>query len=272
MSDSEDNYDALFPKYWDQKLQEVVTGVDIRFDTPTKLDDVVGKYFIAYSGDPHFPGDVEEMSKMGYDNVAEFLERHTLTLGAPEGEAVTLANAQGRINWGTVSHAYTGMERLREKWSADESVPWLESYWRIIITEDENEEGWLDHDDNAIGVMKVNDDNGCPFLCFDWSHPPGCHSSWSGYYVCKKMVKGKSWRLTEREKARLGIDMSKPRVERLAKGENASSDEDEDGTEEEDGGSQNREDEDSKERPQSGKKREADEDDSRGVKRARGCH
>jgi len=80
-----------------------------------------------------------------------------------------------------------------------------------------------------VGAMAVQDDNGYPFLVFDWSHPPGCHSSWSGYYVGKRLVDGKDWRLTDKERGRLGIGRKCKRVAQFAKeGKTVVDDEEED--------------------------------------------
>ena len=87
----------------------------------------------------------------------------------------------------------------------------------MLLTEDENSEPWLDVEGNAVGAAVVLDDNGYPFLVFDWSHPPGCHSSWSGYYVGKRFVEGKEWRLTDEERGRLGIGKKFRDVAQLVK-------------------------------------------------------
>lgn len=60
-----------------------------------------------------------------------------------------------------------------------ESVWWRESYWEVVLKKDKD--GWLEWGGNAVGLTTVLDDNGHPFLLFDWSHPIGGHGSWSGF-------------------------------------------------------------------------------------------
>ena len=220
------------PKFWDDKKQRVVEGVvsvhfrhafldwgkyvfadtgtqEIR-KTPTQLADILGTYVWVYSGDPEFDGDVEEMYRSHCEDDTDFITRQSITLGAAKQDPsrpVALKDVNGHITWGTLKVTFDGVRRVREGWSSDAAVSWIESYWEVLLTEDEDEDSevWLDMEGNAVGAAVVLDDNGCPFLVFDWSHPPGCHSSWSGYYVGKRLVEGKEWRLTDEERGRLGI-------------------------------------------------------------------
>ena len=77
--------------------------------------------------------------------------------------------------------------------------------------------GGRDMKGNAVGAAVVVDDNGSPFLVFDWHHPYACHGSWSGYYLGKRMMEGKEWRLTDEERGRLGMGKTFKSVERLVK-------------------------------------------------------
>ncbi len=75
----------------------------------------------------------------------------------------------------------------------------------------------MDSEGNAVGAAVVLDDNGSPFLVFDWHHPPALRCSWSGYYVGKRLVEGKDWRLTDEERCRLGMGATFRSVEQLFK-------------------------------------------------------
>ena len=165
-----------------------------------------------YSGDPEFPGNVEEENRSYYKDDTQFITMHTITLGTAKDKPVEPENVNGHITWGTVKVVFEGVRRVRKGLSSDKSIPYMESYWEVLLTEDENGEVWLDMEGNTVGAAVALDDNGYPFLVFDWSHPPGCHSSWSGYYVGKRLVEGKGWRLTDEEQGRLGIGISSRRV------------------------------------------------------------
>lgn len=150
----------------------------------------------------------------------DFITRHSITLGAAKHDPsrpVEPKDVNGHITWGTLDVAFNGVRRVREGWSSDTAVLWMESYWELLLTEDDSRDVWLDMKGNAVGAAAVLDDNGCPFLVFDWRHPPGCHSSWSGYYVGKRWVEGKEWRLTDEERGRLGIGRTSRSVEQFVK-------------------------------------------------------
>jgi len=242
------------PKFWDDKKQRVVEGVVSTFSpcfldwgtdtgtqeickTPTQLADILGTYVWVYSGDPEFGGDVEEMHRSYSKDDTDFITRHSITLSAEHpSQPVALKNVNGHITWGTLQVAFDGVRRVRERWSSDAAVSWMESFWEVLLTEDEDSEDnepWLDVKGNAVGAAVVLDDNGCPFLVFDWSHPPGCHSSWSGYYVGKRLVKGKEWRLTDEERGRLGIGSTFRSVAQVKGGSLDVYDDDDDEDEEE---------------------------------------
>ena len=204
------------------------TGTQEIRKTPTQLADILGTYVWVYSGDPEFSGDVEEMFR-SYCKDDTFITEHSITLGAAEhsSEPVAPKNVNGHITWGTLKVTFDGVRRVRKGWSSDAAVSWMESYWEMLLTEDENSEPWLDVKGNAVGAAVVLDDNGYPFLVFDWRHPPGCHSSWSGYYVGKRLVEGKEWRLTDEERGRLGIGRTSKSVAPFVK-ERSTDDEEED--------------------------------------------
>ncbi|KAF8325515.1 hypothetical protein F5887DRAFT_1015763 [Amanita rubescens] len=208
------------PKYWDDSQQRVVEGVEIR-ETPTKLGDILGTYVWVFSGDPEWGGDVEDMWRSGYKDEADFIARHSIVLAAAKhrpGRPVAPEDVGGYITWGTLKVAFDGVRVVRSGRSSGAAV--VESYWEVLLTEDQDDsesETWLDKEGNAVSAAVVLDDNGFPFLVFDWHHPPGCHSSWSGYYVGKRLVKGKKWQLTGEEEERLGIGASFRSVEQLVK-------------------------------------------------------
>jgi len=157
-----------------------------------------------------------------YEGEKDFITKHSITLGAEKrrgSQPVALKNVTGHVAWGTLKLPFDGVRRVRERWSSDAAVPWIESYWEVLLTESEDEESniWLDMEGNGVGPAVVLDDNGFPFLVFDWRHPYGCHSSWSGYYLGKRLVEGKEWRLTDDERDRLGIGRTFRSVEKHVK-------------------------------------------------------
>jgi hypothetical protein len=253
------------PKFWDDKRQKVVEDVVSTFSphildwgektlqklyhstdtgtqeickTPTQLADILGTYVWVYSGDPEFSGDVEEMNRSYCKDDKDFIATHSIILGTAKnytGRPAELENVNGHIAWGTAKVEFDGVRRVRERWSSDVAVPWTESYWEVLLTEDENSEPWLDMEGNAVGAAAVLDDNGYPFLVFDWHHPYAGHGSWSGYYVGKRLVEGKEWRFTDKERSRLGIGRTFESVAQFAKeGRKGVYEEEEDDSDEED--------------------------------------
>ncbi|KAF8717586.1 hypothetical protein AX14_012141 [Amanita brunnescens Koide BX004] len=209
-----------FPKYWDAGYKRVVQGVEIR-ETPTRLADILGTYVWVFSGDPEFPEDVEDTIRGYYKDDAEFIAKHTITLDAAKrrpGKPVAPKDVTGHISWGSLKVTFNGVRRVRRGRSSKGAL--VESYWEVLLTEgdwdkDHDSATWLDLEGNAVGAAVVLDDNGSPFLVFDWHHPPGGHMSWSGYYLGKRLVEGKSWRLTGAERDRLGIGATFRGVEQL---------------------------------------------------------
>jgi len=178
-----------------------------------------------YSGDPEFEGDVEEMNRSDYKDDTEFIARHSITLGTAKDQPVEPKNVKGHVTWGMFKVVFDGVQRVRKGLSSDEAIPYMESYWEVLLTEDENSEAFLEMRGNLVGVAVVLDDNGYPFLVFDWSHPYADRCSWSGYYVGKRLVEGKGWRLTDEEQGRLGIEISSSKVAQFVK-EGSSDEED----------------------------------------------
>ena len=178
---------------------------------------------MVYSGDPEFGGDLEERDRPYYKSDEEFIEKQHITLAVdakhPPGQPVELKDVRGHVVYGACKVVFNGLGRLRVGRSKKKTVPFLKNYWELLNTEDESDDPpWLDDEGNALGAGAVKDDNGHPFLVFDWSHPPGCHSSWSGYYVGKRLVDGKDWPLTDEEERRLGIGIKCEHVAQIAKG------------------------------------------------------
>jgi hypothetical protein len=188
-------------------------------ETPTKLADILGTYVWVFSGDPEWGGDVESMFRRGCKDEAAFIAQHSIVLAAAKhrpGRPVAPKDVSGHITWGTLKVAFDGVRVVRSR----RSSAVIESYWEVLLTEDQEDsesERWLDKEGNAVSAAVVLDDNGFPFLVFDWHNPPGGHMSWSGYYVGKRLVEGKNWHLTGAEQERLGIGASFRSVERLVK-------------------------------------------------------
>ncbi|KAF8340207.1 hypothetical protein F5887DRAFT_1077007 [Amanita rubescens] len=260
------------PKFWDETKKRVVEGVEIR-KTPTKLADMLGTYAWVFSGDPEYPGEVEKLSRRDYpdDSDAAFIAKYSIMLDAgakhTPGEPVAPADVSGYVAWCYVKMTFEGVRSVREGWpeSSDPDAPITESYWEVLMTEEQDDEEayfWLDWAGNAVGAAVVLDDNGFPFLVFDWHHPPADHGSWSGYYVGKRLVEGKDWRLTDEERVRLGIGATFRSVEQLVKEGTPgvySEDSEEDSEEEKVGGSS--------EKKAVGKKRKANTDGTGAKKR-----
>ncbi|KAF9468466.1 hypothetical protein BDZ94DRAFT_1246842 [Collybia nuda] len=212
------------PKYWNETIKRTVGGVKTR-SIPTQLCDILGTYVWVYSGDPEFGGDVEHMYRGKGSDDATFIGNHSITLDTVRhqpGKALAPKSVSGCINWGSLKLAYDGLRCVRKGWSTDESVGWMGSCWEVLLVGEgyvSNGDQWLDPDGNAIRIAAEEDDNGNPFLVFDWSHPQWGHSSWSGYYLGKKIVQGKNWRLTGEEQSRLGMGYAFGKIEKLVTGE-----------------------------------------------------
>ena len=179
-----------------------------------------------FSGDPEYPGDVEKMNRGDYEDDAAFIATYSMTLDAAKhrpGEPVAPEDVSGYISWYSVKVTFNGVRGARgerEELSSDGAV--MESYWEVLLNEfDEDDDSdsvdWLDLEGNAVGAAVVLDDNGSPFLVFDWHHPEAPRCSWSGYYLGKRLVEGKDWRLTDEERGRLGIGATFRGVEQLFK-------------------------------------------------------
>jgi hypothetical protein len=206
-------------KHYSQRYYSTDTGTQEVHKTSTQLAEILGTYVWVYSGNPEFPGDIEELYCKDADDAA-FIMQHSITLSAAKlhpSQPVAPENITGHIAWGTLKTAFDGVRHMREGWSSDVAVSWMESYWEMLLTDDEDNDVWLDMNGNVVGAAAVLDDNGCPFLVFDWSHPPGCRSSWSGYYVVKRLAEGKEWQLTDVERGRLGIGSTFRSVAKLMK-------------------------------------------------------
>ena len=283
-----------FPKYWDDRHRRVIQGVvstiskekntlqkflnlvstqEIR-ETRTRLADILGTYVWVFSGDPEFPGDVEETIRDHYKNNADFFAEHTITLDAAKhrpGRSVAPKDVSGHISWGTLKVTFNGMRGVRGGRSSDGAL--IKSCWEVLLTEGDRDKDyesatWLDLEGNTVAATAVLDDNGSPFLVFDWHHPPGGHMSWSGYYLGKRLVEGKNWRLSGKERDRLGMGDTFRDVEQLFnKGSPGVYSED---SEEED--YRCREDSEEEDLKVVGKKRKADTDETGAKKRKVGAN
>ncbi|KAF8329035.1 hypothetical protein F5887DRAFT_1005244 [Amanita rubescens] len=210
------------PKYWDDSYETVVAGVEMR-DTPTRLADILGTYVWLFSGDPEWGGDVEDMHRSDYKDDAAFIARHSIMLGAAKhrpGQSVAPEDVSGHIALGGKSS----------------NAAVVESYWEVLLNEEQDDEDsatWLDTEGNAVGVSVVLDDNGSPFLVFEWHLQGGGHSSWSGYYLGKRLVKGEGgeedyYGRSDEDETSGGRDQEEERravIERGAKKRKVSSDE-----------------------------------------------
>jgi hypothetical protein len=191
--------------------------------TPTQLADMLGTYVWVFSGDPELPGEVEYLSRHYYPDDAAFIAKHSTMLDAAKhnpGQLVAPEDVSGYVAWCEVKMTFDGVRSVREGWSESSDTPVRESYWELLMSDEQDDEEayfWLDWAGNAVGAAVVLDDNGSPFLVFDWHHPPGSHASWSGYYLGKRLVEGKDWRLTDEERTRLGIGATFRSVEQLVK-------------------------------------------------------
>ena len=174
-----------------------------------------------FSGDREYPEDLEKGRRGGHTDDEAFIAKYSITLSAAKhnpGQPVAPEDLRGRVTFWELWAAFEGVRGVREGWSSDGAV--MESFWEVLLTEnheEDEEEVWLDDEGNAVGVAAVLDDNGSPFLVFDWHHPPMPRCSWSGYYVGKRLVEGKDWRLTDEERGRLGIGATFRSVEQLFK-------------------------------------------------------
>ena len=177
-----------------------------------------------FSGDAEYPEDLEKSRRGDHTDDKAFIAKYSITLSADKhtpGQPIAPEDVTGDVTFWEVGAAFDGVRSVRgvrEEWPSDGAV--IESYWEVMLTECFNEYGeddWLDENGNAVGAATVLDDNGFPFLVFDWNHPEASHGSWSGYYVGKRLVEGKDWRLTDEERGRLGIGATFRSVEQLFK-------------------------------------------------------
>ena len=181
-----------------------------------------------FSGDQEYPEDVEQGRRGDYTDDTAFIAKYSITLSAAKhnpGQLVAPEDLRGRVTFWECKVVFEGVRGVREGWSSDGAV--MESYWELLLTEnreenpdedeDEDYDLWLEPEGNAVGVAVVQDDNGFPFLVFDWHLPDAPRCSWDGYYVGKRLVAGKEWRLTNEERGRLGIGAKFRSVEQLFK-------------------------------------------------------
>lgn len=176
-----------------------------------------------FSGDQEYPQDLEQGCRGNYTDDAAFIAKYSITLSAAKhnpGQPIAPEDFNGRVTFWEVMGAFEGVRGVREGWSSDGAV--MESCWEVLLTENQDEDEdedniWLEPEGNTVGVAVVLDDNGSPFLVFDWHLPEAPRCSWSGYYVGKRLVEGKDWRLTNEERDRLGIGATFRSVEQLFK-------------------------------------------------------
>ena len=180
-----------------------------------------------FSGDPEYPGDVEKQNRHGYPDDASFIATYSLMLNAAKhnpGQPVAPEDVSGYVSWYQVKMTFDGVRGVRgerderKSWSESSDGAVMESYWEVVMTEEQEDEEadfWLDTKGNAVGAAVVLDDNGFPFLVFDWHE--WYHGEWCGYYLGKRLVEGKDWRLTDAERSRLGIGATFRSVEQLGK-------------------------------------------------------
>ena len=214
-----------------------------------------------YSGDLYNPENVEETRRGSYKDDTAFIADYSMTISAAKhhpGQPVAPEDVRGHVAWFEFNVVFEGVR----EWFVDGAV--MEGYWEVLLTAeqaDEYSEAWLGMEGNGVGAAVVLDDNGSPFLVFDWAQPPGC-SSWYGYYVGKRLVEGKDWRLTDEERGRLGIGATFRSVEQLFK-EGSPGVYSEDSEEEDDFGDAGG----SSEKQAVGEKRKANTDETGGKKR-----
>jgi hypothetical protein len=170
-----------------------------------------------YSGNPQNPGVLPDFVFGGNPDI------NYITVLVKKGEPIVPENVYGKVVWYDSKFTYKGVKRVREE-NGDDKTPWVESCWEVIGNNDtdnreyDSEVGFA-NEENEIILSQVLDDNGNPFLLFDWSTPYGGHSTASGYFIGKKVIKGRDWGiwLSDSEMKRLGIDLSFEQIERLAK-------------------------------------------------------
>jgi hypothetical protein len=111
------------------------------------------------------------------------------------------------------------------------SMKYRKNFWEI------KEIKWqgraiMDSEGNGFGVCEVKDDNGNPFLKYEWGDAEdyGCHASDFGFYVGKKVDdRDEECQLTDYERVRLGLVLNEAEVEELATKGYISESSDEDG-------------------------------------------
>ncbi|KAF8340197.1 hypothetical protein F5887DRAFT_919469 [Amanita rubescens] len=208
------------PKFWDDTHKKVLDGVNVRKTESAQLADMLGTYVWVFSGDPQMCGDLEKMRRGDFTDDAGYIANYSIKLGAANhrpDQPVAPEDISGQITFYTLKVAFDGLRRVRNGWSPSAAA--RESFWEVLLVDEDQDyfDMWWDIRDNAVAAAVVLDDNGFPFLVYDWQHPGGCQGAWTGYYLGKRSVEGKDWRLTDEERARLGIGATFRSVEQLVK-------------------------------------------------------
>ena len=149
---------------------------------PTTLDSVLGTYrWFYYSYD--FRDGVEPDS--GY-----------ITLEKKSKAKATPAKVSGSIQLHVHNGTFQGLQKVEEKSVRGKNGMWVDTqkyrknFWEIKEIEWEGSSG-MDEVGTGFGVCEVQDDNGNPFLKYEWGDPEAytCHGgNGSGFYVGKKVT------------------------------------------------------------------------------------
>ena len=153
----------------------------------------------------------------------------SIVLFVQDGKPILPENTRGKITWGSCRVELHGVRRGKplaasannrledlSPLQADDPTDWVASFW-IIEDIVEDSEQWLDPESNGFGATSVLDDQGHPFLFFNWAMAGiggGGDTAWSGYFLGKKVVgsleegDSKRWMLSREEKIRLGIGLT----------------------------------------------------------------
>ncbi|KAL4244919.1 hypothetical protein ABKN59_001462 [Abortiporus biennis] len=189
-------YDS--PKYWDPIQQRVVDGVQVAIDS-VPLRDIFGSYRWVWNDEATeeiHPGD------FGCENTGLVLK------ASKRGGKLIPSSVRGTFDCYQLHAKVKGFRQIkvgRNIWE----IKYLDTSHDQYTSESVMEDG------NIVRVLNMNDDDGHPFLEFEWN------GGWSGCaqvgaaLIAKRETKGGWTGLSDAERKRLGIGMSYEEVRRL---------------------------------------------------------
>jgi hypothetical protein len=138
-----------------------------------------------------------------------------LTITSPAGKNPTLKNITGTVVYSGMEAQFSGIRRAK-----DRANNLVDNHWEFVSfkwKEDYPQGNNLDHD-NSLFALDVSDDAGDPLIMFRYAYPGVLGHTWYLDLAAKKerMSDKYDGRLSNAEKARLGMDAHYPDVKAAA--------------------------------------------------------